>query len=329
MTPPDITAVICTRNRAEWLKPALESLLAQDLPRDRYEILVVDNASTDSTPTVCATYAGQGVRYVLESQVGLSHARNAGLRHARADLIAYLDDDAEATPGWLSAARTCFLSVKPSPVWVGGPVHLIWSQPRPEWIDGVLEEALGALDLGAEARWLSTDERLVGCNSCFSKTALEQAGGFNARLGRIGRLLLSGEETELQRRFESRNQRLYYHPDVKMTHHVALERLAPAFFYRRFYWGGITDVCIRCALRAAGIKDLALPSTQAKQSSDGLSRLHRLLVHGWGATGIRGRAQAIKSRVYLSYVAGCLVAPWYAQRGMRAHCARGEMPHDS
>jgi len=290
----------------------------------RYEILVVDNGSTDHTQHVCAAYADECVRYLPESRVGVSHARNAGLRHARADLIAYLDDDAEAAPGWLSSALSCFVGVKPQPAWVGGPVALKWSQPRPDWIDDGLEEALGCLDLGPDARWLNPQERLVGCNSFFLRVALEQAGGFDTRLGRINNILLSGEETQLQRRLESSGWGLYYHPGVRIIHHVAPERLVPSFFYRRFFWGGITDVIIKHTLHASGIKKVSLPCLQAKEPVDPASRLQRLLRHGLGATGIQGRGQAIKSRVYLSYVAGCLVAPWKARCWLRAHPASGE-----
>ena len=88
-----ISAVICTHNRASFLRSALRSLMAQTLDPSAYEILIVDNASTDDTRSVVdgERHAQPLVRYVHEGTVGVSRARNAGWRNARAALVAYLD----------------------------------------------------------------------------------------------------------------------------------------------------------------------------------------------------------------------------------------------
>lgn len=306
-----ITAIICTRNRAAFLGAAIESLLAQDYPSGSYQVMIVDNDSTDDTRQVCDAYSRNDVRYVCEKRVGLAHARNTGWKEARTPLVAFLDDDAEAECRWLSSAVRCFESLSPVPAWVGGPVVLNWHGKRPVWMNLEMEEALGALDWGEAERWLEPHERLVGCNSCFHCDALQHVGGFDAGLGRMNDLLLSGEETQLQRRLESRGYRLYYHPYVSMKHHVAPERLEPEYFYRRFFWGGITDVFIRDTLRSLGIEDMSLPSAAATGSVDVWSRVKRLSRHMLGATGVMGQTRAIWSRVYLSYVAGSLLAPRY------------------
>src|SRR5207247_44217 len=89
--------------RAELLRGALESLEGQSLARERFEILVVDNASTDSTATVVAECAARGtieVRYVRENELGLDAARNRGIREASGEVVAFLDDDARARHDW-------------------------------------------------------------------------------------------------------------------------------------------------------------------------------------------------------------------------------------
>src|SRR5262245_52428129 len=101
-----ITVILCTYDRARILERALESAAALVLPSSiEWEVLVVDNNSTDQTQSViadfCRRYPGR-FRYLFEAQQGLCHARNAGVREARGEIIAFMDDDAMAEPGWLN-----------------------------------------------------------------------------------------------------------------------------------------------------------------------------------------------------------------------------------
>src|SRR5712671_6825521 len=100
-----ISVIIATHNRADLLAIALKSLARQTIPPAEYEVIVVDNASSDQTPAVVRQMspAMPQVRYVFEERLGLSWARNAGLEAARAPYVAYLDDDAKAEPEWLEA----------------------------------------------------------------------------------------------------------------------------------------------------------------------------------------------------------------------------------
>ena len=305
MAPPFITAVICTRNRARQLDLALRSLLRQTVPRAQYEILVVDNGSTDDTPAVCAAQASAGVRCVAEPVAGLSRARNTGWREARGDVVGYLDDDGQAAPGWLAGVLETFRDVRPAPAWAGGPIDLDWRVPPPAWLDAPMQECLGALDLGNEPRWLAPHERLGGGNSFFPRALLAELNGFDERLGRVNNLLLSGEETQLQRRIEARQGRLYYHPAIRMLHDVPPERVRPAFFYRRYYWGGITDTVIRRTLRehlpGAGA---ALPTAMSRGGTRTRDTLRRALPRIVAAAGVATRDNRIRGRIYLAYVLG-------------------------
>ncbi|MHC4418402.1 MAG: FkbM family methyltransferase, partial [Planctomycetota bacterium] len=114
-----ISAVICTYRNPELLGSAIESLVNQTLHRDLFEIIVVDNNSGDSTKRVVERYPG--VRYVLEEKLGLSQARNAGIGAACGDIIAFIDDDAEACRGWLAALLRVYDAV-PEAWAVGGKV---------------------------------------------------------------------------------------------------------------------------------------------------------------------------------------------------------------
>jgi glycosyltransferase involved in cell wall biosynthesis len=98
-----MTVLICTHNRASKLEGALRSLEAQTLPKERFEVIAVDNASTDDTQAVldaCSSRAILNLRKVREMELGLDAARNRGLREAGGEIVAFLDDDARARSDW-------------------------------------------------------------------------------------------------------------------------------------------------------------------------------------------------------------------------------------
>ena len=97
-----ISAVVCTLNRATYLARAVESLVNQTYPKEYYEIIVVDNGSTDNTREVVEQFSQCAIiRYIYEPVKGLSQARNTGWQAAAGKYVAYLDDDAIARPRWL------------------------------------------------------------------------------------------------------------------------------------------------------------------------------------------------------------------------------------
>ena len=104
MANPDISVIVCTYNRADWLREAIESLTKLETQEFTYEVLVVDNASSDNTPEVvneAAENAACTIRYVREAEPGVSFARNRGLEESKATWIAFFDDDEIAEPDWL------------------------------------------------------------------------------------------------------------------------------------------------------------------------------------------------------------------------------------
>ena len=113
-----ITVIICTYNREKYIRPLLDSLAANDLPRTDYEILLVDNNCTDGTRAVCGEFAkanaGLTFRYLTEPEQGLSAARNKGIREAHGDILVYVDDDALVDSHYLRDYAECgvdFISV--------------------------------------------------------------------------------------------------------------------------------------------------------------------------------------------------------------------------
>ena len=132
-----ISAIICTLNRAAYLEKAIQSLADQTLPEEQFEIIVVDNGSTDNTKTMVEGFKHlENLRYIYEPIMGLSQARNTGWQNAQGDYVAYLDDDAIACPEWLERIVQAFDTVEPRPGSVGGKVIPVWEAERPAWPEG-------------------------------------------------------------------------------------------------------------------------------------------------------------------------------------------------
>ncbi|HEY9659004.1 MAG TPA: glycosyltransferase family A protein, partial [Allocoleopsis sp.] len=131
MSQPQISAIICTYNRETYLGTAIDSLLSQDFAAP-FEVIVVDNASTDNTRAVIETRLTRSLpshlqlHYIYEPVNGLSVARNTGAKAAQSSLLAYLDDDAVASPTWLQAIYTAYQHNEKLAV-AGGKVTLLWS----------------------------------------------------------------------------------------------------------------------------------------------------------------------------------------------------------
>ncbi len=146
------TVTIQTYNHAKTLAKTLESLRTLRCPKGiDYEILIVNNNSTDETADVIRRYArilAPRLRSVFESKQGLSHARNRALQEARGEIVCFIEDDVKVDPGWLEAVSAAF--IKYSAAVVGGRSYLIYptASGRPAWLPAEMETLLSRLDYG-------------------------------------------------------------------------------------------------------------------------------------------------------------------------------------
>jgi glycosyltransferase involved in cell wall biosynthesis len=245
MPVPPIAAIICTHNRDSYLGAAIDSVLAQDCPD--FELWVVDNASTDNTKAVVeARTSHPRLHYVYEPTLGLSVARNRGARSAKAPILAYLDDDAEASPQWLRVLLAAFQANEKLAI-AGGKVTLIWpgNASPPAWMSGDLAAGLGAYDLGTQEVLITTPNLTPrGLNYSMRRSFLEQTGGFDSHLGRVGKQLLSNEELFMTELALAQGWQVAYLPDALAAHNVAPERLKPGWFLKRSWWQGVSE-CYR------------------------------------------------------------------------------------
>lgn len=218
-----ISVVICTYNRADLLAGALHSVCAQPVDSDQYEVIVVDNNSSDATQAVVARYAATypNVRYCLEAKVGLSHARNRGWAEAKGEYVAYIDDDSQAPSTWLAVALDIITHVGPPAF--GGPCQAFYLDPKPRWY----QDSYASRDYGPVARYLSDGEFLIGCNMCFRQASIASVGGFDPRLGMTGSHIGYGEDNEIQMRIRSKQpcQAIYYDPRLTLSHLVRPEQM--------------------------------------------------------------------------------------------------------
>lgn len=241
-----ISAIITTHNRIAYLKKALEGLAEQTLPKDSFEILVVDNASTDKTRTVVQEEFSEltNLKYVYEPTLGLSHARNTGWRSARGEYVAFLDDDAIPCPQWLEKIVEAFETVEPRPGCIGGKIEPVWEMERPVWLTDDIALSLTIIDWSTVPTFLNEKQWLAGANIVFPKFLLERFNGFNTSLGRRGTNLISSEEVLLVRKIKQEGYKVYYHPEIAVRHHILASRLNKQWFLKRYYWQGVSDALL-------------------------------------------------------------------------------------
>ena len=242
MDQPLISAIICTHNRANYLKAAVDSLRSQTY--HPYDIIIIDNASTDNTRQVIEAFGPDPpITYVYEGTLGLSTARNRGAQVARGQILAYLDDDAEAATGWLAALAMAF--APPSSVAIaGGRVRLAWppGYNPPLWLSPGMLETLGIYDLGPAMRPITNPQQTPrGLNYAIQKSVWQAMGGFNVDLGRVGHSLLSNEELYMTQRVLAAGLGVLYVPQAEVTHQVAPNRLRRRWFLHRSWWQGISE----------------------------------------------------------------------------------------
>jgi len=241
----DATVLICTYNRANLLGETLDSLRATRTSL-RWEVIVVDNNSTDATRETVASRIGEfpaRLRYLFEPRQGKSNALNTGLEATDAAIVVFTDDDVRVSERWLDASCRPMLD-DPAIGYTGGPVLPIWEQPRPSWLDSTRTDLWGTLailDYGAD-RFVFEERRRVpiGANMAVRRQLIDRIGGFDPALGRNGSSLLGQEQAEFFCRSRSVGARGVYVPEASVQHHVPARRLTREYFLRWWYWKGVS-----------------------------------------------------------------------------------------
>lgn len=263
-----LSVIIPTRNRSELLGKALESLTAQTLSQEHFEVIVVDNGSTDNTFEVVNSFKTRlkNIRYFLEHQPGLHVGRHKGFLEAKSDLLVYADDDIEALPTWLQAIENSFGDEEV--FMVGGKCLPRFEGEPPAWLNAMWspnaagERILGCLsviDLGSKIRFVDP-YHIYGCNFTIRRSVLFEAGGFHPDGMPQELIRFRGDgESHVSQYVQSKGYKALYNPMASIYHWVPKSRMTIDYFCRRSYNQGVSNsyTAIR---QAHGIDSAPIPA---------------------------------------------------------------------
>jgi GT2 family glycosyltransferase len=240
--PAEVSVVVCAYTERRWddLVAAVRSALAQT--RRPIEVVVV----VDHNPRLLArvrTELPAAVARESDGPQGLSAARNAGVRVARGDVIAFLDDDAVAAPDWLERLLDEYRHEHV--VGVGGLVEPLWPGARPAFLPAEFDWVVGCSYVGLPTRTAPV-RNPIGANMSLRRDALEAAGAFRTDVGRIGTRPLGCEETELCIRIRRRmpGSQIVYAPLARVQHRVGPERISWRYFAARCFSEGLSKAVV-------------------------------------------------------------------------------------
>jgi glucosyl-dolichyl phosphate glucuronosyltransferase len=238
----DATVILCTRNRASLLPAALQGL-ANQVTNRVFEILVVNNASEDRTVDVIAEWCRRDRRFttINEPQVGLSSAKNAGVKAARGHFVLFTDDDVLVEPNWVEA-HVELLSAKDGFTIAGGPILPISHDlgPWPKWL-GEASRDLPWLDHGAPARPLGRWDQVWGANMAMPRAVFDRVGLWNEELGRKGDARGTWEDLEFADRVRNSGGQVWFCPGAVIHHRIMPQRALPRPMLRYAFLRGQND----------------------------------------------------------------------------------------
>jgi len=253
-TLPRFSVILCTYNRCNLVLSLLASLRRQTLAYDQFEVIVVDNGSSDGTLAAVRTYVNAErdvqdskspggfwqVQCFSEPVSGLAYARNTGLRAASGEVVVFLDDDTLADAHFLECLLTAY--EKTGADAIGGRVELYWGASRPHWLTDDLLGVLGYYVPALECMRLEGPAGFSSSNFSVKIKALQDVGCFSPLLSKRPDMPLSAEVYDLCRRLQRAGHTLWYEPTAFVIHRVPAARLVRPFFVGRAYWQGRSEV---------------------------------------------------------------------------------------
>jgi len=230
MEPPDTaprnlraTVVIPTYNRAGTLRQTLEGLVDQGFPADRFEILVIDNNSSDDTAAVVKSFADRRPtpRHIVETQQGLDHARNRAISEARGEIVVFGDDDILVGRDWLSRILAPWDSPGATRIGaVGGEVVPVFPDGLPEWV----AEWHAPLAFRSDEGPLGPSQSPMGANLAIPRRIFDELGPFHTALDRSAGSYFSGGDSEMIRRIRDAGHEIWFAPAAAVKHQMPASR---------------------------------------------------------------------------------------------------------
>ncbi len=236
-----ISVIICTYNREKLLLNCLQSIREQLFSPKNYEVLVVDNNSSDATPKLVDRFLEKmnNLRYIYEKKQGLSIARNTGCLHSQGEYLVYLDDDVLLPGDYLSHVYR--IRKHHHPDILGGPVHPVFMEQKPQWFRDVYETRSYETVSG-----FSRTCSVTGANFIIRKDVLVRLGLFDTRLGMKGKNIGIGEDRHIVDTYRSRTsiheQRVYYATECYVKHRIPKYKLNIVYRLERSFVSGMTGM---------------------------------------------------------------------------------------
>lgn len=256
-----LSIIIPTRNRAEYLEQTLKSLLDQTMPQNEYEVIVIDNGSTDRTKEVCQRYKKRLVhfKYIYERRPGLHVGRNRGLIEAESDNLLFADDDVIGTATWVEGIIESLESE--DIVLVGGNVIPKFEDKKPVWFDDFLiREGRYSILAQLSVIWTDCGEveyvnpfYIFGCNFGIKRVILEECGGFHPDGMPKQLLMYRGDGESYVSQYIIKNRyKAAYNPKATVYHVMPVERTTEKYLEDRGMRDGVSGMY--ALLRESGLK---------------------------------------------------------------------------
>lgn len=237
-----LSLIVATYNRATQLRTTLRSVAEQSHPHHEWECIVVDNNSTDNTRATIEEFIAQhpaiNLRYLFVAEQGLSHARNGGIAAAKGDIVAFIDDDERIVEDFISAYISLF-DLRTDAMSAGGEIIAEYPTGRPRWMSRYTEEPIAnPMSFGQDIRLFPKGRIPGGGNMAMRRRVFDIVGYFDSSLGRTGKRLVGGEESDLFERMAHHQMPCYYAPRAVMYHIIPPEKLTRDYFVRLNYNNG-------------------------------------------------------------------------------------------
>ena len=247
-----ITLIICTYNRERYIGPLLDSIAKNDYPTSDDESVLVDNNCTDNTRGVCEQFATTHpeitLRYVVETEQGLSAARNKGIKEAEGDIIIYVDDDALVDIDYIRIYAEHF-AAHPETMAAGGPIEPLYETEEPKWMSPYTKALLTAwMNYGDKVREYPNGRYPGGGKAAYRKVVFDHVGLFNTELGRKGNLLLASEEKDIFDKMKAQGMQVLYLPTPVLHHIIPQAKLEEDYFNRLTLQIGRSERMRTCAI---------------------------------------------------------------------------------
>lgn len=228
-----LSVIICTYNRDKYIYNVLKSLAENNFSQDLYEIIFINNNSTDTTESACTLfqkdYPTIPFHYFVETKQGLSFARNRGIKESTGEWLIFLDDDAFVGKDYLQNLSNNLKDYPDAKAFGGKILPFFESGTTPTWMSRWSYSWVSALDMGNQVQLFKSKAYPIGANMGIKSSCIQQCGDFNTALGRSKDNLMGGEEKDLFNRLKAIEAPIYYFPNIAVQHAIPEQRTTKEF----------------------------------------------------------------------------------------------------